>query len=268
MRGVTLVDGHTQAPVRVLVEQRPAGRHAPERLTPRRDDPLRRAIPGQPQGRTPRQVPERRAQVAGLRAKLQVAERVHVQDRGHQRPGADFRRGPGQPDQAVDGEFRAQRREGHAGRQVGRGGGEDVAPVERARDDRQAMGGGRQQPRVDDPAEPLRRGQQQAVVRADQDVATVDPHGDRPPLRPHARVDHRHVGPDRQVRRSAPQEKGAVADLVLGHVVRDVDHVRLRRDAQDDGPHDARRRVAQAEVAEEADEGSVDHAGMVGGATA
>ena len=62
------------------------------------------------------------------------------------------------------------------------GRGEDVAPVEARRDDRQHQGPVLDRPRLDDPTEALGGLDEQPVVRTDQNVAPGRLQGEREPL--------------------------------------------------------------------------------------
>ena len=132
-----------------------------------------------------------------------------------------------------------------------RGGGEDVPPVEARTDLWQPELIGLQQPCLDDPAESRGAGNQQPVVRPDQDVAASDPQGDRPSLRPDPRVDDRDVTPHGQIRQRAPEQQRAVADRELSDLVADIHDPRVRRDGQDHPMQDRSRRIARPEVGQQ-----------------
>ena len=106
--------------------------------------------------------------------------------------------------------------------------GEDVAAVERRRRDRQPEVAVLERRAPRDPAEPLRRRDQQPVVRPDKTSPRPVEDGDRPPVRAHAGIDDRDVEPDREVRQRAPQEERAVADRELPDLVADVDDPGVR----------------------------------------
>ena len=192
------------------------------------------------------------------RGQLEVAERVLVDHLGRQAALDGRRRRDRRRDELV-GDRGAQRLERGAAREVRGGGREHVAAVEGAGDERQAVGGVLEEARLDDAAQALGRGHEQPVVGPDEHVAARDPQGDRPACRAHARVDHRHVEPERRVRERAPQREGAVADRVLADLVRQVDDLGVGADVEDDGAADRRGHVAQPEVGEQRDDGTAGH---------
>jgi hypothetical protein len=77
--------------------------------------------------------------------------------------------------------------------------------VEARRDDRQHQVAVLDRSNFADPAQALRRANQQPVVRTDEDVAAGDLDRDSQPVRADARVDHRDVDPDRHVRQGEDQ---------------------------------------------------------------
>ena len=107
---------------------------------------------------------------------------------------------------------------------------------------------------ADDAAQPFGAGQQQAVVRTDEEVAAAGLDGDRPARRADTGIHHAHMRADGQERQGAPQHQRAVADVVLVDLVGDVDDQRLGRDAKHHAAADGRRGVAHAPVGEQADE--------------
>ena len=183
-----LVDRDAQAAVGVLVEQRLTGAdiaegHRPGQGTRRPGD---RRLDGRPGGKSP----ERPFEVTRQRAQLHVAEGVDIDDLGDERAVAQ-RRG---------------RRRGDGTRVAGSSAGPSASsatPVVRCAAAGAKMSrpwkldemtgrrycGRRQLDRLGDPAEAIRRSQQQSVVRPDQDVAARRAHGHRPACRPDARVD-------------------------------------------------------------------------------
>ena len=151
-------------------------------------------------------------------------------------------------------EGRTHELQGHTHGEVRRRGREDVSAVERGADDRQPVLGALELVDPHDATQARRGGQQDAVVGAHEVVAAGRLHGHGPSLGADTRVDHGHMRADRQVRRRGPQQQGRVTDPVLVDVVADVHDGGIRGDAQDHGTHDARRRVAGAEVGEQRDQ--------------
>src|SRR3954453_6053284 len=105
---------------------------------------------------------------------------------------------------------------------------------------------------LDDPAETLGRFHEEAVVRADQDVtpARLERHGQ--PFGANAWVDDRHVRPDRHVGQGEHEARRAVTDGEPRHLMVDVDHVGVGRNAEHHAATDRRR--GGTEVAEEGDD--------------
>ena len=190
------------------------------------------------------------------RGQLHVAERVEVDDLGAQDAREDLRLRPVEHDQRSRVETRAQVLQRQAHGQVCGGGREQVAAVEAGADDRQPVLRAGQQLHPRDAAQAARGGQQDAVVGAHEEVAAGRLDGDRAALGAHPRVHDRDVRPARQVGRRAPQQQRAVPDAELVHLVADVDDQRLGGDAQHDRVHDARGRIARAEVREHAHDGT------------
>ena len=202
------------------------------------------------------QLRERRGHVLGQRRELDVAERVDVDGLGGEAPRADVRAWPLQAQEPTRVDGAPELLDAHAVGEMGRRRGEDVATVERARDVGQAVAGVLQEVRPGDAAQARRGRHEQAVVRAHEVVAARGLDGDALALGADARVHDRDVRADGQVRDGAPEEQGAIADGEPVDVVGEVHDDGSGADARDHGAHDARRGVAQPEVAREADEGS------------
>ncbi len=107
-----------------------------------------------------------------------------------------------------------------------------------------------------DAPEPLGRRHEQAVVRADEDIAAGDLDGDAESLGADARIDDRDVRADRQPGQAVPERQRAGADVEGGYVGGQVDDRGLRRDGQDDAAADGSRNGS--EVGGHADEGHLD----------
>src|SRR5258705_1958946 len=256
---VALVLGETDPTVGVLVEQDLARLGLTERGAPADcfdpGRPFRVTCKRQLESVARRDRSDRRFQVVAKAGQLDVAERVHVDDRAPQGSRLDGRVGDRRWDELARIERPAERLEGSAGREMRRRRGEDVATVEARADLWQSMGLGLQQPRLPDPTELLGPGQQQPVVRPDQHVAPSDAQGNRPSGGSHAWIDDRDVNPDRQIRQGAPQQERPVPDGELPDLVADVDDPRLGRDRQDDPVKDRRRRIARTKIGQQRNKG-------------
>ena len=115
--------------------------------------------------------------------------------------------------------------------------------------------------RLGDAAERLGGGDEQAVVRPDQDVAAGDPQGHRQTLRADTRVDDRDMGAYRHVRQGEDEGPRALTDGVARDLVADVDDVGVGADAEHHAATD--RRSGRPEVGEEGDDRA--HRRMVSG---
>ena len=174
------------------------------------------------------------------------------------RPGWIAGSGPVQGQQAARVHGSTQLTDGHPAGQVRGRRREDVPPVEGAGDLRQAEARILQEVRARDAAEACRGRHEQTVVRPHEGVAAQRLDSDAQAGRAHTRIHHGDVGPDGQVGHRAPEKQGAVTDGEAVDPVGQVDDDGRGADAGDHGPHDAGRGVAQAEVAEQADEGPVE----------
>ena len=103
-------------------------------------------------------------------------------------------------------------------------------------------------------AEPLGRGHEQAVVRADeQAVLLLRAQRDRASLRAHLGVDHRQVHARGRVRQSALEHPRSRLHVLPRDAVTDVDHPGVRAQAREHAVDDADELVGQAVVGEERD---------------
>ena len=201
-----------------------------------------------------RQRTNRRLEIGERAGEGHVAVDEHVDDRRAQGPVLDDRGDDGQSDEPLDRDRRSDILVRHAGREVRGHRGEDVAAVEARRDHRQHEVAVLEGARLGDAAQRLGAGDEQAVVGADEDVTPGDLEGHREAFRPDPRVDHGDVGADRHVRQGEHQRAGTVADGVARHLMVDVDHVRIRADAEHDAPADGRR--GRPEIGQERDDWS------------
>ena len=258
LRGVALVVRERKVTLRIGHEQGRPDRDPPEGLFPDRafDDGVgarvRREL--EDQRAAGRQRTDRRLEIGGRAGEGHVAVDEHVDDRRAQGPVLDDRGDDGQSDEPLDRDRRSDILVRHAGREVRGHRGEDVAPVEARRDHRQHEVAVLEGARLGDAAQRLGAGDEQAVVGADEDVTPGDLEGHREAFRPDPRVDHGDVGADRHVRQGEHQRAGTVADRVARHLMVDVDHVRIRADAEHDAPADGRR--GRPEIGQERDDGS------------
>ena len=197
---------------------------------------------------------QRRREVVDQRRELDVAEGVEVDRLRAQDTGSDVRPGPLQVEQSTRVHSATQVLDVDARGEVRTGWGEQVATVERAAHVRQRVVRLLEQVRRGDAAETRGRGHEQSVVRPHEVVTASCLQGHTLTRRADARVDHGHVGPDGQVGRGAPEQQRSVADGELVDVMRDIHDMGLGTDAGHDRSHDAGRRVARPEVAEQAHE--------------
>ncbi len=133
--------------------------------------------------------------------------------------------------------------------------GEEVAAVEGGRDRLQAVGRVPDVHGLHDAAEPVSRGNEQAVVGPDQDPVLLGAaHGDAAPAAADPGIDHREVDAGGHEWQRAAQRQGSGADVVARDPVRDVDDPRVGGDARDDSVADADEVVGVAVVGEEGDD--------------
>ena len=125
--------------------------------------------------------------------------------------------------------------------------------MERARDGLERVGGVGELVRVGD-ARAVRGGQEQAVVRADEDAAVGVAQGERPPVAAHARVDDGEMDADRHVRQRVGEDERTLQHRLGRDPVGDVDDLRVRGDPLDDAVAGADEVVLEPEVGEERDE--------------
>src|SRR6185503_2770217 len=107
--------------------------------------------------------------------------------------------------------------------------------------------------RLLDPANRVRRRQEQPVVGADEEAAVTGSQRKRPPMAADARVDDREVDADGHVRKRVAQHERALQDLLRRDAVRDVDDLRVRRDRLDHPVAGADEVVLKPEVGKERD---------------
>jgi hypothetical protein len=118
---------------------------------------------------------DRRLEIRRCPCEGDVAEDQDLHDRRVEHALADRRADLGQPHEILDPNGRADRVERHPIGDVRRHGREDVAAMEARGDDRQHQLAVLEGTGFLDAVERLGRGDEQAVVRADQDVAAPDP---------------------------------------------------------------------------------------------
>ena len=143
-------------------------------------------------------------------------------------------------------------------REMGRRGGEDIAPMEGLRDGWAEIARGLQdhgRPARSDPRE-------KPVVRADEQLpARLE--GERGAGRAHARIDdrneHRSLG---KMAGCLLEKKSPGADVLGRHSVRYVDDVGLGGDAGEHAFHDPHVRIVEAEVGQQRDDRSACHVGF------
>ena len=99
----------------------------------------------------------------------------------------------------------------------------------------------------------LGRGHEQAVVGPDEEPAVGALQHEGAPVGADARVDHGDVDADRHVRDGVGERSRARRDVARRHAVSEVQHARVRRDAEDRTLHDAGVGVARTEIREERD---------------
>jgi hypothetical protein len=194
-----------------------------------------------------------RVQVELGGVQLHVAEPVGRRDPGADRPRRHHRPGHVQALQGRGIDRGAEIGQGPAGGQMGGGGSEDVPAVERARHGSQHDVRALDLHGLVDPAERVPREGQHAVVGTDQEGRTRA-RGQRPPVRPHARVDDRDVdGVRRHVGNGARELDGSAEHVLTRDRVRQIDHANVRRDPSHHAVADAHERVPPPVVGEEDD---------------
>ena len=182
-----------------------------------------------------------------------VAKRVNVENRGADLVGAELGLRQIEPHERVRVDRRAELLDRDAAGEVRRGRSEEVAAVEGARDRLERVLRVRELVRRRDPR-PLGRGDQQAVVRADEEPALLVAQRERAARAADARVDDGEMDADGHVGERAREHERALQDLLPRDPVRDVDDLRLGRDPLDHAVARADEVVLEPEVAQEADE--------------
>ena len=131
---------------------------------------------------------------------------------------------------------------------------EDVAAVEGARDGLEPVRRVLQLPRALDAAETVRGQHEQPVVRADVEPSVAGAESDGLPLGADTGIDDREVHALGHVREGVGEHERALQHLRRLDAVRDVDDVRVRRDALDHAVARADEVVLEPEVGEEGDD--------------
>jgi hypothetical protein len=107
--------------------------------------------------------------------------------------------------------------------------------------------------RLVDAAKGVRRREEQAVVRPDEQAAVACPQGERPAMASDPRVDDREMDADRHVRKRVAENKRALQHLLWRDPVGDVDDLRLGRDPLHHAMARTDEVVLQPEVGEKGD---------------
>jgi hypothetical protein len=139
---------------------------------------------------------------------------------------------------------------------------EDVASVEGARYGGQHVVLVRDLDGLLDAAEAVRCHEEKAVVRPDVGPTVGAAESDGLAVGPDARVDDRDVDPDGHVGQRVREHERALKDVLRRNAVRDVDHVRVRRNALDHAAARAHEVVLETEVGQEGDEPARDAASL------
>jgi hypothetical protein len=93
---------------------------------------------------------------------------------------------------------------------------------------------------------------EESVVGSDEVMASrLD--GDRPAGAADSRIHDRQMHPGRRVRKRLCQHRGALGDRVTADAVREVEHLRVRRDAGDHGAAEPRKLIVMAVVGQKGD---------------
>ena len=108
--------------------------------------------------------------------------------------------------------------------------------------------------RRSDPAEIVRGGDQQTVVRADEEPSLAGAQRERAALPADTRIDHGQVDALGHVRQRVAEHERALEHVLRRDPVRDVDDFYLRRDSLDHAVARADEVVLQPEVGEERDD--------------
>src|SRR4029079_18728083 len=137
-----------------------------------------------------------------------------------------------------------------------------VAPVEGVRDAFERVGRVRDLDRLRDPAQALRRDEEEPVIRSDVQSLVLPAERDRLPLAPDPRVDDGDVHPGGHVGESVCEHESALKHMLRRDPVRDVDHLDIRRDALDHAATGSGEVVLQAEIGQEGDELACDAASL------
>jgi hypothetical protein len=135
-----------------------------------------------------------------------------------------------------------------------RSGREDVTSVEGGRHGLERVAPVGDLERHRDAAEPLGRGNEEAVVGTDEQATVAAANHEGPSRRPDPRIDHGEVDSLGHVGKGVRQNEGSLQDTLRLDPVRDVDHVRVRRDSLDDTPARTREVILDAEVGQKSDE--------------
>ena len=247
-RGLAAVDGEREHAGGVLVEQQLAGLGVGERAQVAGAAAV--AADRRPDGRCAG------LEVAGGGVELHVAEAVddHRVDDELALLAALARLRELDPDELVGVERRAGVGERLPAGEAGGDGREQVAAVERGRHGLEPPRRRRDLDRLGDPAEAVGRGQQQAVVGADEDaVVERGAQRDGAPPRADLRVDDREVHAGRRVGQRPREHQRAGEHGLARDAVGEVDHARGRALVRDHGVHDADELVRQPVVGEEGD---------------
>jgi len=187
-------------------------------------------------------------EVGGARGQLDVAEVVDREHFGHQLAGEHRDERVRKAHEVVD--ARPEVLGGDAEREMRRRGGEDVASVERRRRHRKAVLRGREFVRRYHPGECFGGGNEEPVVRADEDSA-FGHHHDTAPRRADAGVDDGEMDALRQIRHGLGEHLGPGPDLLRRDLVGHVEHPDGRRDPRDHPVARGHESVAQPVVGRE-----------------